>query len=122
MKITSLAIAAAGALALATPAGAVNGNTATHAWVTDGPVYTVAAIARKGAVLFVAGDFTKIGGRAVSRIAAIDIATGRPLDWDPLVRAKKLRDDAYVDTLAVSPDGGTLFFSGDFALVRGNRR
>jgi hypothetical protein len=83
---------------------------------------SIDAVARHGGTLFVAGSFTKLGGERHARIAAVDVKTAKPLAWDPEVSALKAKNDASVDTLELSPDGGTLYFSGDFALVRGNRR
>ena len=210
MKSVLLAAAAGAALVFSASAGAVTGNEPTHAWVTDGPVYAVAAtprevlvgggfmligretgswvgveangtvpqvapvlydtvgdavsdgangwfllttnqdeessvvhmlpdrsldskwhviidgqveaIARFGATLYVAGDFTKVGGERHARVAGIDIATHKALRWDARVSAKKAKDYADVNVLEVSSDGSTLYFAGDFALVRDNQR
>src|SRR3954447_12216046 len=56
MKI--FAAAALGALVLAAPAAAVNGNDPTSSWITDGSVYAVAATPSQ---VLVGGDFTLIG-------------------------------------------------------------
>lgn len=206
---TTLAVAGT-ALALAAPAGAALGNEPAHPWVTDGPVYAVAATPNEvyiggaftligratgswvgieaagtvdpgqpllttqvndavpdgkrgwfvvvgadddawrvvhvlpdrtldpawqlradgeidaidvhGGILYVGGTFTKLDGAPHRRLAAVSIATRKPLAWDAEVTARKPKDDAMVNLVEVSPDGATVYFAGDFARVRGNRR
>src|SRR3954453_15682420 len=55
MKIFAAAL---GALVLAAPAAAVNGNDPTSSWIPDGTVYAVAATPSQ---VVVGGDFTLIG-------------------------------------------------------------
>src|SRR5216117_411904 len=83
---------------------------------------SVHAIASRAGVLYVAGDFTKVAGQLHRRIAAIDLKTRKPLKWDAEVTAKKAKDYADVNTLALSGDGSTLYFGGEFRIVRGNVR
>ncbi len=86
---------------------------------TDG---TVAAVARSGRKVFLAGDFMKVAGLPHARLAAIDARTGRALAWRPNVAGKKPKDFADVDVLEVSRDERTLYFSGRFARVGGKPR
>jgi hypothetical protein len=83
---------------------------------------TIHAIAGRGGTLYVAGDFTKVAGQPHHRVVAIDMKTHKPLGWDAQVSARKAKDFADVNVLAVSPDGGTLYFGGQFALVHANKR
>jgi beta-propeller uncharacterized protein DUF5122 len=80
------------------------------------------AVAMRSGVLYIGGTFTKIGKESHHRVAAIDIATRKPLPWDARVSAKRAKDDASVSLLELSPDGRTLYFAGDFARVRGSVR
>src|SRR5712691_397528 len=83
---------------------------------------TINALARQGTTLFIAGDFTKVSGTKHARLVAIDVAKRRPLAWDPGVTAKKVKGYASVYQLALSQDGKTLYFAGEFARVRGAAR
>ena len=94
------------AAAIDTASGAATG------WHPDlNPVdATVTALAIEGGHVFAGGTFTSAGGVARNHVAAIDVGSGRPTDWDPGA-------DDVVDALAVS--GGTLYLGGDFLAVRG---
>jgi hypothetical protein len=83
---------------------------------------TVAALARSGRRVFLAGDFMKIGGRPHARLAAVDARTGRALVWTAGVAARKPKDFADVEVLEVSRDQRTLYFGGSFARVGGKVR
>src|SRR4051812_41811768 len=83
---------------------------------------SIEAIASHGRTLYVGGDFTKVNGARHARIAAIDVATRKPFAWDAAVSAKSAKGGADVTVLEVSPDGGTLYFAGDFAKVHDNKR
>ncbi|HET7224697.1 MAG TPA: PQQ-binding-like beta-propeller repeat protein [Candidatus Eisenbacteria bacterium] len=92
---------------------AVDGTTgALLPWNPDpsGPredaYYTsINALAAHGNVVFVGGDFTRIGGQAHASLAAVDALTGAALDWDPA-------PDQSVWTLDASSD--RLFAGGFF--------
>ena len=43
----------------------------------------VNALAVSGTTLFVGGEFNKLGEKSVSRLGAVDLATGQVLDWAP---------------------------------------
>jgi hypothetical protein len=86
---------------------------------TDGEIDVVDV---HGGTLYVGGTFTKVDGERHVRLAAVDIATRKPLAWNAEVTARKPKDDAMVNLIEVSPDGATVYFAGDFAVVRGNRR
>jgi WD40 repeat protein len=68
------------------------------------------AFSRDGSTLFVGGFFEAIGGQHRNHLAALDVASGHPMPWDPNV------DDA-VRTLVPSPDGRTVYIAGDFLSV-----
>lgn len=68
-------------------------------------------------MVFLAGTFTGLkapsgGGVARPHLAALDVASGRPVSFDARV-------DGPVRTLALSPDGGRLYLGGDFESVGG---
>ncbi len=84
------------------------------------------AVAPSGARVYVAGNFTQIGGCAPApchaHLAAVDPATGAVVEiFDPEVAAA---EDGFttVYSLAFSSDGGTLYFGGQFDEVDGLAR
>jgi hypothetical protein len=66
-----------------------------------------------GTTLYVAGDFTQVGGQIHNRLAAIDLATGKVQDWNPQTANN-------INTLALY--GTTLFFGGTFTQLGPNPR
>jgi outer membrane protein assembly factor BamB len=74
------------------------------------PNGTVEAMLVDGGRLYVAGRFSRIGGGAASRIAALDLQTGK---LDPSFHPPAPSED--VLTLALS--GGRLFIGGEFLRV-----
>jgi hypothetical protein len=91
-------------------------------WVTDGAVRALVLDPGRG-VLYIGGDFTAVGpadpaqGPAQPRrhLAAIDLQSGAPTEWDPA-------PDGAVHALWLSPDGATLYLGGDFTAVGGQFR
>ena len=75
----------------------------------------VFAMARIGDVLYIGGDFTSVGGRARSHLAAIDVRTGAVTDWDPGANRE-------VWGLSAARDGGSVYATGKFGRVDGQRR
>lgn len=72
---------------------------------------TIYAMARAGDVLYIAGDFTAVGGVARGFVAAIQISTQTLLPWNPNVTGSG------VYTLHVS--GSDVFLGGSFTTVGG---
>ncbi|MEI7635336.1 MAG: fibronectin type III domain-containing protein, partial [bacterium] len=99
-------------------AGAEMGNTPRAAtWVTDGPVY---AVVRTTDTVYICGAFHNVGpsgGTWTPRnhIAALDASTGFATDWNP-------NADSYVNALAVSGDGLTVYAGGQFTFIGGQTR
>ena len=64
-------------------------------------------------VIYVTGNFVKIGGQSRNHLAAIDLSTGKATSWNPI-------PNIYVGggfyTLAIS--GSTLYVGGDFGIFR----
>ena len=59
---------------------------AVRAWdpnVARGYYTEVKALALSGSTVYMAGDFTSVGGQTRNRLAAVDIATGAVKAWDP---------------------------------------
>ncbi|MDP9394275.1 MAG: hypothetical protein M3Q27_08470 [Actinomycetota bacterium] len=113
--------ALAGALVSALVVSAAPAHAAV---VRDTPARTasvngrVDAVAYRGSVLYLAGDFTSATDkdgtvRSRTRLAAIDTSTGRLLPWAP-------RADRAVRSLAVV--GDAVYAGGDFSSVNGLRR
>ena len=72
------------------------------------------ALSSDGSRLFVGGTFTRVGGQARARLAAVDPATGAV---DPNWKASVDRP-----VLALAASGGRLYLGGDFATVAGQPR
>jgi hypothetical protein len=89
--------------------------------------FTVNALALSGSWLYVGGEFTKFGARGNSKaqtrnhIARVSATTGTvDADWNPDTGNNNAANP--VRTIAVSPDGGTVYFAGDFSTVGGQPR
>lgn len=130
MEVRNLARLGGGALvvaalaALAVPASALAlTDTPDPTWGTTGKVY---ALAKNGNTLFVGGRFKKMmspdGTRKFSKIknlAAVDVTTGEPITtWQPIVTESSGKNPT-VRSLAVSPDGSTLYVGGLFDSING---
>ena len=77
---------------------------------------TVRALATSAGRLYVGGTFTRIGGRDIKRLAALDQATGAvQLGFAP-------RPDGSVKALTVSPDGQRVYAGGLFDHIGGAAR
>jgi trimeric autotransporter adhesin len=63
--------------------------------------------------VYAGGDFSSIGGRRRSAIAALDARTGAATAWNP-------NADARVSALAVR--GARVYAGGDFKSIGGKRR
>ena len=125
--VTLVAIAALMCAGLLTvqpmPAFAIS-TTPSASWMSNGKVY---AMARVGPTLFIGGAFTTVrerpfeqGGQlyAAGRLAAIDLTTGAGIKaFTPDVTLTG--GTAVVRSLAVSPDGSTLYVGGHFDAING---
>ncbi len=74
----------------------------------------VEALARAGGTLYLAGQFNTVGGQARQNVAAVDVATGAVLPWNPGV--------AGVGVYAVKVSGVDVFIGGQFSSVTGTPR
>jgi hypothetical protein len=83
------------------------------------PTPQIRAMALNGDTLYVAGNFTDIGGQVRSSIAALNIATGDALAWAPDTLAPRYQGfpPPLVVTLAVG--GGAVYLGGWFETVGG---
>lgn len=75
---------------------------------------TVRTLVRDGARIFVGGDQTSVGGALRTSIAALSLASGEVLPWDPGVASGTVR------TIALAPD--RVYFGGTFQNVGGLTR
>lgn len=79
-----------------------------RAWNPDpsGAFQGIKALAVSGSTVYVAGDFTSIGGQPRSNVAALDGTTGNATAWNP-------NPNRLVEALATS--GSTIYVGGDFS-------
>lgn len=75
---------------------------------------TVRTLVRDGARIFVGGDQTSVGGALRTSLAALSLASGEVLPWDPGVASGTVR------TIALAPD--RVYFGGTFQNVGGLTR
>jgi hypothetical protein len=83
-------------------------------WQPNGTVFALALDPIAG-ILYVGGNFTDSSPAPHDFLAAIDLKTGQPTDWNP-------RPDAPVRALVLSADGQTLYVGGDFTQIGGDNR
>jgi WD40 repeat protein len=112
-----LAAVVAIALTVATggPAGAV--VSATPDWGNNPPCQAngrVIAVAYSGDTLFLAGDFSLVGGQSRNNLAACNATSGAVLGWNPNANGP-------VRAIKVS-NGGRVYVGGDFTSVGGAAR
>ncbi len=86
----------------------------------DGPVYSL-AMSPDDTILYVGGPFTSIGGQERNGIAAVNVLTGNVTAWNPNASGGWLLYP-YVSSLAVSPDGTTIYAVGVFTSIGGQER
>lgn len=68
----------------------------------------VVALALGGETLYLGGDFTQVGGKTCSRLAAVNAADGKVLDWNP-------NPNQEVKTLSLQ--GDRLYVGGSFRRI-----
>src|SRR4051794_10018514 len=73
---------------------------------------TVWAMTRRGSTLYVGGSFSVVGGRVRRGLAAIDIATGAPTPWAPMLEGGSV--------LTIATDGPHVYVGGSFIFVNGH--
>jgi hypothetical protein len=73
----------------------------------------VGALAVSGATVYVAGDFTKIGGQSRTRLAALNLATGAATGWNP-------SPDRSVQDIVATPT--RVYVAGFFSTIGGATR
>jgi hypothetical protein len=120
----ALAVLAAGmviqAILGASPALALS-ERPDDTYMTNGKVYAT-ALSRDGNVLYIGGEFTRVGQKSgssftVKNVAAINVKTGAAIrTWRPEVTGQ----DAVVRSLAVK--NGKVYIGGNFTSVEGKPR
>ncbi len=80
------------------------------------------ALSPDGSILYVGGNFNKIGGQERNNIAALDTSTGLATEWNPDVNNPY--DPSYdtLRALALSHDGSILYVGGNFNNIGGQKR
>lgn len=107
---------------IACPAAAIAVEVRTELWTTDGPVHAL-ALDRNAGVLYIGGEFTRVGpadplaGSAADRrnLAAFDLDSGEVTAWDPAT-------DGPVHAMWLNPNGTMLYIGGDFSAAGGQFR
>jgi hypothetical protein len=91
-----------------------------HPYVND----QVKAIAtsNSGAHVYIGGDFDSVQGAGRAHLASLDASSGQLSSLFKPTVSNGAGHFATVLDMAVSPDGQTLYFGGDFALVKGASR
>jgi hypothetical protein len=75
------------------------------------------AISPDGSTVYAGGNFTSIGGETRNHLAALDTTgTGTATEWDPS------SNNGAIYSLAISPDGSTVYAGGDFTSISGEAR
>lgn len=76
---------------------------------------TVRALTATSTTVFLGGDFTTVGGRARTRLAAVRAATGTPYAWAP-------KADLAVYALAMAPGNRRVIVGGRFQKLNGTKK
>lgn len=90
----------------------------THFPDTNGTVTQVVVDAPRG-VVYLVGNFTEVGGQPRQRLAAVSLATGVVLGWNP---SAGIAPNGAIYSMAINADTGTLFVGGDFTTLGGQAR
>ncbi|MBD0254517.1 MAG: hypothetical protein ICV83_02260, partial [Cytophagales bacterium] len=82
----------------------------------------ISVLAASGNVVYVGGNFTRIGGATRPDLAALDAVTGQATAWDAAVEDihPNPKVDGYVNTVVVS--GGIVYVGGEFDRIGGAAR
>jgi hypothetical protein len=89
----------------------------------------VSALARRGSTVYLAGMFTRVGREWRSKLAAVDLRSGRVLPWTATIGGRQFYDEGggrhdlvprRVNDLAVL--GKTVYIGGYFEKIGGKRR
>ena len=71
-------------------------------------------------VLYVAGDFSQIGGQSRRSLAAIDVNNGSATEWNP--NPEPLASDYFVPIQCIAVSGHTVYVGGAFNRIGGKQR
>ncbi len=99
---------------------AFDAGTGARLWVSSSPSQDVYALAASSTRVYVGGAFTSVGSAKRHRLAALDAATGRLLDW----RGPRISFDppASAAIFALTLDGSRLYVGGTFTSIGGKRQ
>jgi trimeric autotransporter adhesin len=95
-------------------ATAWNPRVAPVAGIGDNADSAVYSLALSGSTLFVGGDFTGIGGRPRTSLAALDGTTGQAGRWNPIP------NDGRNDVYALATSDGKVYLGGFFTFLGGD--
>jgi uncharacterized repeat protein (TIGR01451 family) len=97
---------------------AVYGDPRSWAPSANAPIHAV-RVSGDGSRLYVGGAFTTVNGNPRLHLAAFNTATGGLLAWSPRVEYPGTPQAANIRSLALSPDGLSLYIGGVFETVNG---
>lgn len=86
------------------------------------PAPSIRSMALAGDTLYVGGDFTQIGGRALPTLAALNVATGQAFEWTPATLGFPASGSPPDICYAIAVTSGTVYAGGSWDFAGGLSR